>query len=549
MSVLDGGSMGSNKNLNFYKIIEYLFLAVLFITGGSIIYFNLSDIRCSLDPDFANTIYHYMEVIKQGTMSLPNWHHTTSLELDGTMLFALPLYFITGNMFTAIGISNILIVFLYVIVIARLLNLYKVDKMFIYVTLVLVLTPYEYGMLDYFNMLFYGGACYAIKTIVPILMLLVLSLMTKETYKSKMGKVELVAFSGVYLYLLFATAFSTGIFVVLCGIAPIFVWMILEMFFHGSPEFVLKKRVWLVWFVTVLTFGTGYLLHNKVYTATSRTNMNLTNMGDFADNFDACVRGIFELMGAIVEKDVPVLSARGIVLCVKMVVVTAFLVALFLNYIKFVNGDNEQEKTGLYLKNYLAFMFVWVFMVMFIADMRFPGNPHTEYRYFVIGIIPLIMLFGIQLNALSKVFNEFQKKIAYIVLLMVCLIVVAGNHKNVLDRWDRSTYAVEFTEYVESLDVDSVIFLADPDSATMCKGIDNERKYGAYIPATQSLNLTICSYYDSMYGYYYDDRHILAAIEGTDLYQNMPAEIASQYVKIDKFKWFDIYISDVMMFP
>ena len=541
--------MENKKKLNFYKVIEYLFLVVLLVTGGSIVYFNLSDIRCSLDPDFANTIYHYMEVIKQGTMMLSDWNHTTSLELDGTMLFALPLYFVMGNMFTAIGISNILIMLLYVVVIARLLHLYKVDRLFIYVTLILVLTPYEYGMLDYFNMMFYGGACYAVRTIVPILLLLVLSLLMKETYKSKIGKVELVAFSGGYLYLLFATAFSTGIFVVLCGIVPIFVWMILEMFLQGTPKFVLKKRVWLVWFVTVLTFVSGYLFHNKVYTATSRTNMNLTNMGDFADNFDACVRGIFELMGAIVITDVPVLSVRGIVLCVKMVLVAAFLVALFFNYYKFKVIDEKDKVPGMHLKNYLSFMFAWVFMVMFIADMRFPGNPHTEYRYFVIGMIPLIMLFGIQLNSLNKVFSEFQKKVAYIVLLMVCLIVVGGNHKNVLDEWDRSTYAVEFTEYVETLDVESVIFLADPDSAVMCKGIDNEHKYGTYMPATQSLNLTICSYYDSAYGYYYDDRHILAAIEGTDLYQCMPAEIASQYVKVDKFKWFDIYFSEVMMFP
>lgn len=537
------------KKLNFYKVMEYLFLAVLLFTGASIVYFNLSDIRCSLDSDFSHTIYHYMEIIEQRTMMLQNWNHTTSLELDGTMLFALPLYFVTGNMFKAIGISNILMMFLYVVVIARLLSLYKVDRLFIYLTLALVLTPYEYGMLDYFNMLFYGGACYAVKTIVPLIMLLVLSLLTKEAYKNKMGRVELVAFGGVYLYLLFATAFSTGIFVVLCGLAPIFVWMILEMFFHGSPEFVLKKRVWLVWSVTALIFVGGYLLHNKVYTAVSRTNMNLTNMGDFADNFDACVRGIFELMGAIVINDVPVLSVRGIVLCVKMVLVAAFLVVLLFNYIKYDNGTKGQKIPGLFLKNYLAFMFIWVFAVMFIADMRFPGNPHTEYRYFVIGMIPLIMLFGIQLNALSKVFNDFQRKVAYIVLLLVCIIVVGGNHKNVLDRWDRSTYAVEFTEYVESLDVDSVIFLADPDSAALCKGIDHSRKYSAYIPATQSLNLTIGSYYDSAHGYYYDDRHVLAVIEGTDIYQCMPAEIASQYVKVDKFKWFNIYISDVMLFP
>ena len=181
--------------------------------------------------------------------------------------------------------------------------------------------------------------------------------------------------------------------------------------------------------------------------------------------------------------------------------------------------------------------------------MRFPGNLHTEYRYFLIGMIPLIMLFGIQLNELNKVFNDFQKKLAYIILLGICIIVVGGNHKNVLEKWDRSTYAVEFTEYVDTLEVESVIFLVDGDSQSMCRGIDNDHKYGCFKTETQTLYMPICSYYDSAYGDFYGERHALAVIEGTDVYQCMPAEIASQYVKVDKFKWFDIYISEVMLFP
>lgn len=533
----------------YEKVVEYLFLTLLLFVGGSIAYFNLSDIRCSLDPDFANTIYHYTEVIKHGTLNLPNWYHTTSLELDGTMLFAVPLYFVTKNLFTAVGISNILIMLIYVVVISRLLHLYHVDRVFIYVTLILVLTPYEYGMLDYFNMMFYGGACYAIKTIVPILLLLVMGLLHNETYKSKWGKIELAAFMAIYLYLLFATAFSSGIYVVMCGIFPVFVWMILEMFLEGSPESILKKQVWGVWIVTILTFGVGYLFYKKYYTGLSRTNMNLTNMGEFANNFKACIRGIYELLGAITIKDVPVLSAEGIVLCVKMVLVTAFLVAWFFNYIKFSNTDKEQKNTGMCMKNYLAFNFVWIFMVLFLADMRFTGNTHTEYRYFTIGIVPLMILFGMQLNYLKNNFNDFQKKVAYVVLFAACVIVAYGNHINVVEKWDRSTYAVEFTEYVDSLEVESVIFLVDGDSQSMCRGIDNDHKYGCFKPETQTLHMPICSYYDAAYGSYYGERHALAVIEGTDIYQCMPVQIADCYVKVDKFKWFDIYISEVRVFP
>ena len=232
-----------------------------------------------------------------------------------------------------------------------------------------------------------------------------------------------------------------------------------------------------------------------------------------------------------------------------MVLVTAFLVAVFFNYYKFKNEDTENNTSKFQMKNYFAFIFVWTFMVMFLADMRYPGNAHTEYRYFTIGVVPMIMLFGMQLNSLNKVLNDFQKKMAYIVLLAACIIVAYGNYKNVVEEWNRSAYAKELTEYVDTLDVESLIFVNDPDSAIMCKGIDFDHKYGAYISSSNSMYLGICSYYASGHGSFYGNRHALAVIEGNDIYQCLPPEIAQYYVKVDKFKWFDIYISDVMLLP
>lgn len=531
------------------RIVEYGFLGLLIIQFGFILFFNLSDIRCSLDPDFANTIYHYMEVIKSKNLKLQDWYHTTSLELDGSMLFALPLYYLIGDIFKSVGISNIIITVLYLVVIRRILKEFNIENSIIYLTLTLIITPYAYGMLDWFNMLFYGGACYSIKTIVPILLLLILILLKNKSYNSKWKKIELLLFSLTYFFLLFITSFSTGIFVALCGLLPIFIWMFIKMFLDGVPKEILDKKIWIIWGVTATIYVLGYLLHKKVYNATSRTNMNLTNMGDFRDNFIACIRGIYELMGAVTKEDVSALSVDGIILCVKMLFVTGLLVSLFYVYIKYNNKILKEEATSGSLKNYLSFMFLWIFMVMFLVDMRFPGNNYTEYRYFIIGVVPLIILLGFQLNTLINIFNNFQKVIAYIGLFIVLLIIVTGNNKNVLENWDRSTYAVELTEYVDTLGVDSVIFVLDVDSAVMCKGIDNSRKYGAYLPETGGLYLGICSYYESGSGQYYDDHHALIAIGGTNLYDCMAEEVANNYVKIDQFKWFDIYMSDVMMFP
>ena len=110
------------EKLGFNKVAEWLFFGLLVIQVGYIVYFNLSDIRYSLDYDAANTFYHFMEVIKNGTLKLEDWNHTTTLELDGAFLFAVPLYYITNDIFLSVGIGNIILMILYIFVIYRIMH-------------------------------------------------------------------------------------------------------------------------------------------------------------------------------------------------------------------------------------------------------------------------------------------------------------------------------------------------------------------------------------------------------------------------------------------
>jgi hypothetical protein len=152
-----------------------LFLLLLCAQLVMLIRFNLSDIRYSLDADFANTVYHFRQVIAQGTIALPDWYNTTSLELDGSFLFALPLYYLLHNIFLAVGIANLLFIALYIRIVTELLQCAGVQRRLILFTLCLLLTPYSFGMLEYFNMLFFAGACYSMKVLVPLLLILLLS--------------------------------------------------------------------------------------------------------------------------------------------------------------------------------------------------------------------------------------------------------------------------------------------------------------------------------------------------------------------------------------
>ena len=115
----------------FVKSIEYLFLFLLICQVGGLIFFNLSDIRCSLDLDAASAIYHYMEVIKNRTLRLPDWNHTTTLELDGSFMLAVPIYFLIKNIFLSIGIANIIMACLYLFVVYRILYHANIKKTYI----------------------------------------------------------------------------------------------------------------------------------------------------------------------------------------------------------------------------------------------------------------------------------------------------------------------------------------------------------------------------------------------------------------------------------
>ena len=84
------------KNMRLWEIAAMILFT---INMSGIFYFNLSDLRLSLDPDFATVVYHLREIVNKGSLILPNWVATTSMEFDSTLLFAVPFYALTGNEF------------------------------------------------------------------------------------------------------------------------------------------------------------------------------------------------------------------------------------------------------------------------------------------------------------------------------------------------------------------------------------------------------------------------------------------------------------------
>lgn len=532
------------KVLNNRKYLEGgVFLILLFVQIGMVAYFNLTDIRNSLDSDFASTIYHFQEVIKNGTLNLQGWNHTTSMELDAAFLFAIPIYYLVHNIFTAVGISNLIYVSLYLVTITGILSYVKVNQKYILAVLCLVLTPYSFGMLEYFNMMFYGGSCYSLKTLVPLLFIWLVLLLEKQSV-SRRGRLGKAAVLAMYLFFLFITSFSTGIYVMLCGIFPLVCWMLLNVWRADRwMERYNKGQIGLL-LGSFAAFAGGYLLHQKYYGLASRTNMNLTKIENYAINFRACVRGIFDVFGATVSEDIQVLSVKGIWYCLKIVFVAVLVLVWIYNLMLLFRKNGQMN-----LKGFLVVLPLFNFLVLLISDSRYSSNPNIEYRYYLIGAIPLILLLGIQLDEWSKEFNVFQQNTADIVLAAALLGLMIGNNKNIIDNWDRTSYAVRLCDYFETLDIESVFFVDDPDTTHICRGIDAKHKYGTFMSDTQSLESGICSYVESAQGSFYGGKNAVAVFIYTVPEDYMPAQIAEHYTKVGTVEWFDIYVSDSVWFP
>lgn len=382
------------------KVFEYLFWILLICQVGGIIFFNLSDIRCSLDHDAGNAIYHVMEMIANRTIRLPDWNHTTSLEVDNCFIFAIPIFFVVRDIFLSIGLANIIMAGLYIFVISRILFHADVKRIYILITLCLVITPYSFGMLEYFNMLYFGVAQYSVKTIVPLMFLLLFQLLSRKQCKKSAEFWFVLIF---YAVLLFVTSFSTGFYTVFCGILPIIACMILDIWVDGKNIQKYNKGHLALIAGSFMIFILGYILYNDFYTGVTRTGMSLTKIENYAVNFRACIAGIFQVLGAVTSEEVQAMSPWGIVYCLKMGLV-ALIIIVFICNMRTLFCKTEE----LNIKKYLSLIFLFNFLLLLVADSRFSDNTHIEYRYYIIGVVPLILLFGIQLSVSGGGLESFS---------------------------------------------------------------------------------------------------------------------------------------------
>lgn len=245
-------------------------LQILFV-----IYTNLFRIPITIDNDSAKLFLHAIEMWENKTFFVPDWTNMTTLEADCALLLAAPIYGVIHNIYISFGIANIIIMFLYLYIISALLCRMDITKPYRIAALGLILIPYSFGQLNYYNMTFFAGGQYAVKALIPLLLIWLLTADEKEE-----KNISWYLIAALCSILALVSGISSGPYVLLCGIVPVvlcYVWFVVSERSKLYSNLFCRKNM--VCVLEGLLFLTGVIITYKMNVGSTSTNMQILPIG------------------------------------------------------------------------------------------------------------------------------------------------------------------------------------------------------------------------------------------------------------------------------
>lgn len=425
-----------------------------------IVYSNFKLSITHIDSDMAMAYVHAIEMWRSGSFLVPGWKYTTTLELDMPTILAVPIYGITKDIFFSFAVSNLIFLGILIWTIFTLLE----NKPLIYplVCSNLVCIPYRGGWLDYFNMMFFNCSQYIIPVTIP-LMLISLLVHREIQFETKRKKCMRVVFTILYFGLLLLSIFSRGIYVFACALFPM---LLADQIWELSQ----RRKLHVNWIscVTILITGVGMVLQMLSGVEAKGNGMTLCSIdGELQSNIAACFLGIFELFGGASYGNVPVMCAGGINILIRMGLVA---VVLWCGVIALKRIWRKQSD---YLTAMLLSVSVWNTFVLCICDTRY-GSYTFEYRYHLVGMIPLLCVVGIMFCDWYKNSDKWLRKRELLSIILIFIYLSATSWIKIFSEETVIEHYQAMSEWLKEEDLHTAYFLNDLRQAQICRLIDTE---------------------------------------------------------------------------
>ena len=256
------------NNLTFAKICEYGAFIYMLLLIVFVVFLNILRASNYVEFDEAKLYRHAIEMWNNRSFIIPDWDYISTMELDCSLLLALPIYGVTHNIYLSFGIANLIFLFLFLFVIWDILRKMKVKTIYKYFVMILFLLPYRIGMLEYLNMMFFNGSQYVVKVLVPMLLI-------DLFLEDKLFNIKNMIILALFAVLMTITSMSSGTYVFISGVFPvIFIVSLMSFFTFLGSLFIISfvsfftATFCLFFLVTVLFFvlaiqSTSFKNYNK----------------------------------------------------------------------------------------------------------------------------------------------------------------------------------------------------------------------------------------------------------------------------------------------
>lgn len=496
-------------------------LAVTFAAGGA-----------TLDGDAAKVCANLRGVWEQGRLILQDWVYPTTMELDCALLFALPFYGLTGDPVLALHLADGVLVFAWAGVVWLLCRRLGARRGTAALAVLLVLAPWRFGMLDYWNMLFLNAAQYSFKVLLPLLLFALLL-----ARRPRAGDWLLAAFclAGIGL-----TGLSSGVYTAACGLAPVLLWFFWRCWRQACRPSAYQG---VCAGGAVLATGAGLWANAAFGAAAKGDSMTLVGAADFVTNAANCLVGFWRLFGGIPDGETPVeaLSLAGVTTLLRAGLAAALIWAA----VRAVRGLRRWRRRLPDGAGCLVWMFGWNLAVLLLTDTRY-GDPLFEYRYHLMGAVPLLILLAITLGRLPATLVRLPARLlAAGAVLAVVVLADAGAVGAIWQPDGTVGVTTPQRQLVDALDesgieADDVFVDYEAGGAEICAALDGRRRY---VILESGCETTIV--YDGPRGdadaSSYGAPSVLALKAGQPLSERAPAWLAAQYQYLARAGGYDLY--------
>ncbi len=529
------------KNLTKHPV-SIIFILILAVEFAYLIKYNLSHASAAMDQDAAKLMTHTIEIVRTGKLLIPNWRYMTTHEIDSSMLLAIPFYAITKNLYLSFALSNTIYMFVLLAVLLSLFKNFGAKSEIALLVCCLIYIPYSFGMLDYMNMLFIRGGQYSIKILIPLLVILIL------TFPDKNKKRD-YTLSAVWLFLVFLSAFSSGLFPFVTGILPIAGAYFVNAFFRKKNTGSINAfRTVLLIAGSVLSL-VGFAVHQHYNISPSGINATLTFSEDFGDRIFINIGYYFNLINALPSKyygDYSIVTLEGAGYILRFALAVFLLISAF-HFVALFFGGRENNPSGDKAHVATGYMSAIV-IVNVLIHLR---CSYDTSRYYLVEVVCMIILAGIYISRLT---TDISNKALTIVWIGLCICVcgIWYTSKKYVETCQTTKnlfgYCYGICDFIETQNVDNVIILDNTAVDEICRILLPDTKVSNY----NSVDDTYISYdWYTTTGErsYYGDSSIIVTQYRDDLEPVFGSEVASHYEFIGQINGFNLFRSDEFCLP